>query len=77
MVAEKYAITEDLDEIIRGDQKEKERGHDSYAIGLAGSDIKNRDIILIATGPNSSRFSLSLTPRVDESLQSVTYLSGI
>lgn len=40
MVAEKYAIAEDLNEIIAGDQKEEKRGYDADAIPLPGSDIK-------------------------------------
>ena len=39
-MAEKYAIAQDLDEIIGRYQQEKERGHNAHAVGLAGPDIE-------------------------------------
>jgi hypothetical protein len=40
MVAEKYAVAQDLDEIIRRYQQEKERGHNTHAVGLPRPDSK-------------------------------------
>jgi hypothetical protein len=39
MVAEKYAITEDLDESVGAYQQAKEQSYDPHAIGLARTNV--------------------------------------
>jgi hypothetical protein len=67
MVAEKYAVAQDLDEIIGRYQQEKQRGNDPYAIYFPGSDGKKTRQPLYHCKNNPSPIVMSINPLSSDS----------